>query len=468
MKRRLPILLLLVFCLGLLTPALAYDSTDTAGRHILSGYYHSAAVDADGTLWMWGHNGQGQLGIGEAGNATTDSGLSIQTVPVQVMDNAVAVSCGGYHTAAIDTDGALWTWGQNSSGQLGNGGTGNAVNQKGSPIQNVPAKLLDNMVAVSCGGFHTAAIDADGALWTWGSNKQGQLGTGDDAETVDTPVKVMDNVEAVSCGQEFTAAIDTDGNLWTWGNNTLGQLGNGGTNSVSTPVKVMENAAAVICGGYHTAALDADGNLWTWGSNEYGELGNQVHGIETAPVKVMEHVTAVSCGQSHTAAIDENHALWIWGANDRGQLGNEGLGNATSMAGPVQTTPLKVLDRVSAVACGEYHTLVIQDDGTVWTWGSNDCGQLGDGSQNSATSPVLLQKLTLTLGAPSSGANRPAQGDGDSATTTPGAGAPGAGAPGNDAPGTGTALILLVAVIVLLAVGAAAVLLRRKKAAKGK
>ena len=334
MEKRIVSLALALFLVAALlpAPALAYD-TGTAGQDntISAGFSmvgvlgggHTGFVDKSGALWMWGGNNNGQLG-----NGTTDS----SDVPVKVLDNVVTVSCGSEYTAAIKTDGALWMWGENHDGRLGNGTTEDSL---------VPMKVLDNVATVSCGGCHTAAIKTDGTLWMWGENGYSQLGNGggENAYGEQTvPIKVLDNVAAVSCGVHHTAAIKTDGTLWMWGLNEDGELGNGGGGNLvieytngsvayqTVPVKVLDNVAAVSCGYVCTAAIKTDGSLWMWGENDHGQLGNgggeNAYGEHTVPIKVLDNVAAVSCGSTHTAAIKTDGTPWTWGSNWSGQLGN--------------------------------------------------------------------------------------------------------------------------------------------------
>lgn len=392
-KKMLSLALALVLALALAVPALAYGDMGKVGENntVSGGRRYTGLIDENGSLWTWGHNEYGKLGNG----STEKSGT-----PVKVLDNVASVSCGDRHTAAIKTDGSLWTWGWNYYGQLGNGGGGNATDQYSGPHQTVPVKVLDNVAAVSCGGDHTAAIKTDGSLWMWGSNGAGQLGNG--TKTVSsTPVKVLDNVVVVSCGQSHTAALKTDGTLWTWGSNGSGQLGNGGgqvdngfTPTSLIPVKVLDNVAAVSCGFDHTAALKTDGSVWTWGRNDLGQLGNGGGGnatspssetIQTVPVKVLDGATAVNCGASHTAVIKTDGSLWIWGGNVYGALGK---GSRVP-----SSTPVKVLDNVAAVNCGFNHTAVIKTDGSLWTWGGNAFGELGYEGGNDYFLGYIIQTI---------------------------------------------------------------------------
>lgn len=309
-------------------------------------YGHTAAIKSDGSLWTWGSN---------LGNGTTEHSL----VPVKVMDDVAAVSYG----AAIKADGSLWTWG----GNLGNGTI---------EYSRVPVKVMDDVAAVSCGGGHTAAIKTDSSLWTWGGNTFGQLGNGgqwnvsyDHNNPIQTiPVKVLDDVVAVSCGNCHTAAIKTDGSLWMWGQGGQGQFGNGTAEVSFVPFKVMDDVAAVSCGGDHTAAIKTDGSLWMWGDNYYGEVGNGTTEGSLVPVKVLDNVAAVSCAVYHTIAVKTDGTLWTWGENHFGQLGNGGTGNATYMSNPIQTVPAQItLDGASMPRGVRLNLNGGTGGGTLWT-----------------------------------------------------------------------------------------------------
>ncbi len=402
------------------------SSVKVKDRNIISaGYNHTAAIDEDGSLWMWGCSYWGELGNDRQGN---DNGglynrFILQTIPVKVLDDVVSVSLGGDTSSAIKADGSLWMWGVCDYGVEGMGNTraetSRANSAPGELIQTVPFKVMDDVVAVSCGGDSTAAIKTDGSLWMWGDNSCGQLGNGGEGNVTTkyqvyqtVPIKVMDDVVAVNCGSYHTAAIKADGSLWMWGSNGYGQLGNGTTEESTVPVKVMDNVAAVSCEGSNTAAIKTDGSLWTWGDDWAGRLGNgsggghekNAHGArQTVPIKVMDDVAAVSCGGG-IAAIKEDGSLWMWGSNGSGQLGNGGVGNEvyTSNSGQkttIQTIPVKVMDDVAAVNCGGSHTIAIKTDGSLWTWGDNWAGQLGNGQKGSYNSTNTPARITLGGGA---------------------------------------------------------------------
>ncbi|GIO86416.1 chromosome condensation regulator [Paenibacillus faecis] len=405
MKRKLLFpALALVLCLSLTVPALASGTgTVDSPTAVSAGSDHSGLIDANGSLWMWGLNEEGQLGNGGRGNAKTKGDFTYQTVPIKVLNNVVSVSSGGKNTAAIKTDGSLWMWGKNYYGQLGNGTTKNSL---------VPVKVMDNVAAVSLGGSsvtsgYTAAIKTDGSLWMWGANDYGQLGNGTTKDSL-IPVKVMDNVASVSLSEfRHAAAIKTDGTLWVWGRNGQGQLGNGTTNDSLVPVKVMDNVTAISLGALHTAAVKTDGSLWTWGFNEGGRLGNGLKGTKNiiVPEKVMDGAVSVSCGGSHTAVVKADGSLWMFGNNDMGQLGIGDTGNEEMNIGHgdfyVQTVPVKSMDGIAFVSSGSNHTIVVKTDGSVWLFGRSSNGNLGTVKGNGVdiynnamqTIPVKLSSL---------------------------------------------------------------------------
>jgi alpha-tubulin suppressor-like RCC1 family protein len=271
----------------------------TNWRQVAGGYNHTAAIKTDGTLWTCGYNGYGQLG----NNTTTNRSSPVRTAGGGTNWRQVA---GGYnHTAAIKTDGTLWTWGNNGSGQLGD----NTTSTRSSPVTTAGGGT--NWRQVAGGGNHTAAIKTDGTLWTWGVNSLGQLGD-NTTSTRSSPVTTAGggtNWRQVAGGYNHTAAIKTDGTLWTWGYNPSGQLGDNTTSTRSSPVTTVAggtNWRQVACGDDHTAAIKTDGTLWTWGYNVFGQLGDNTTSTRSSPVTTVTGGTnwqQVACGSSHTAAI---------------------------------------------------------------------------------------------------------------------------------------------------------------------
>ena len=263
------------------------------------------------------------------------------------MDHVVTANAGGAQTAAIKEDGSLWVWGSYDPATTEGDTDYRPFSERSHEI--VPVKIMDDVVAVSTGYWHAAAIKADGSLWTWGKNKSGILGNGTEIDSA-KPIKIMDHVMAVSVGQWHTAAIQTDGSLWTWGSNFHGEFGNGTKNPSNVPVKVMEHVVGVSVGSFYTAAIQSDGSLWTWGDNSNGRLGNGTTESSSLPLKVMEDVVAVCAGENITSALKSDGSLWTWG--DEGNYGALGSGGQTNARYPgpngatYQDVPRKIMENV--------------------------------------------------------------------------------------------------------------------------
>jgi len=335
------------------------------------------------TLWTWGQNISGGLGD----NTTTQRNTPVTTLAGET--NWKQVSAGNRsHTTAIKTDGTLWTWGFNSYGQLGD----NTTTTRSTPVTTLAGGTNWKQVA---GGFnHTTAIKTDGTLWTWGRNNFGQIGDNTTTQR-NTPVTTFaggTNWKQVACGRHHTQAVKTDGTLWTWGANSSGQLGDNTTTQRLTPVTTFAGGTnwKQVAGGYqHTAAIKTDGTLWGWGSNNRGYLGDNTSGnTRNTPVTTFAGGTnwkQVSCGYNHTAAIKTDGTLWTWGGTftNNGQLGDN---TATNRSTPVTTFAGGT--NWKQVVCGDSHTLAIKTDGTLWTWGRNANGQLGDNTATNRSTPV--------------------------------------------------------------------------------
>ena len=339
-------------------------------------------------LWTWGFGTNGRLG-----NAATTGNISTPVTTSAGGTNWKQVSAGSIHTAAIKTDGTLWTWGFGTYGQLGNA----ATTDISTPVTTFSGGT--NWKQVSCGDSHTAAIKTDGTLWTWGSTSSGKLGNGVTTGSISTPITTFaggTNWKQVSSGQNHTAAIKTDGTLWTWGLGTNGKLGNAVTTNASTPVTTFAggtNWKQVSSGLNHTAAIKTDGTLWTWGSGNTGRLGNAVTtGNISTPVTTFAGGTnwkQVSTGSDFTTAIKTDGTLWTWGRGTYGQLGTN---DATTRSTPVTTFAGGT--NWKQVSSAYLHTAAIKTDGTLWTWGRGNDGRLG----NAVTTGNISTPVTTFAG----------------------------------------------------------------------
>jgi alpha-tubulin suppressor-like RCC1 family protein len=335
-------------------------------------------------LWVWGENASGQLGDNTVGYKSSP----IQTVSGGANWKIIGSAGNAWHNAAIKTNGTLWLWGKNDYGQMGT----NDRTPRSSPIQTIAGGT--NWKSVSCGGSHTTAIKTDGTLWAWGENASGQLGVLDRTPR-SSPVQIIagGTWAQVSCSLWTVGGIKTDGTLWMWGTNSYGSLGIGTTTgNRSSPVQTVaggNNWKQVSCGLAHAAAIKTNGELWNWGENSLGELAREDQVDRSSPIQTIAAGTnwkLVSCGAAgNTAAIKTNGELWGWGANAQGQLGTN---DRTPRSSPVQTVSGGT--NWKSVSCGFGATAAIKTNGEVWVWGLNASGQLGMGDRTPRSSPVQI------------------------------------------------------------------------------
>lgn len=335
-------------------------------KQVIAGGFHSHILKSDNTAWSTGRGSEGEMGNG--------STLS-QSSPVQVLLSNIASihsSWRAYNSCAIKTDGTLWSWGYNNSGQLGNGTTSTS---NPSPIQ---IGTHTNWSKVAC-GYSMKAIQSNGTLWVWGSNNNGALGLGDTTNRL-TPVQVGSGTnwsEVATNGtivSAFTLAIKTDGTLWSWGYNDYSQLGLNTTTAYSSPVQVgaLTNWSKVACGYYHSFAIKTDGTLWAWGRNNIGCLGLSDQTNRSTPVQVGSGTWKyISASNNCSAGIKTDGTLWTWGLNSYGQLG---LSDQSNRYSPCQVGTSSDWEQVSL---GVEHLIALKSDGSVWSCGSLTYGNLG-------------------------------------------------------------------------------------------
>ena len=389
-KRFFGIMIIFFLLITLTACSRSNDSPSTVVTAISAGYSHTVALKNDGTVLAWGYNGYGQLGY------VTTSTYSNIPAPVggNLLTDVIAISAGGNRTVALKNDGTVWDWGYNRDGELGDGTGINT--DRNTPVQ---VKGLTGITAISAGNLHTVALKNDGTFWAWGNNYYGQLGDVTNINKI-TPVQVSGLtgiITQIAAGGSHTVALKNDGTVLAWGLNSSGQLGDGTRTKTdsNTPVPVsgLTEITAIAAGESHTVALKNDGTVWAWGLNSSGQLGDGT-GTKTdsdTPVKVSGLtgiITAIAAGGSHTVALKSNGTVWAWGNNGYGQLGDGTMADSDT---PVQVSGLTGI-KITAIAAGESHTVALKSDGTLWAWGkNNDYGQLGDGTMADSDTPVQVK-----------------------------------------------------------------------------
>ena len=323
-------------------------------------------------LMAWGDNRYGQLGIGSFDTAAPYSRAA--PTPVSGLPNITALADGFYHSVALAADGSVWTWGYNDYGELGIGVFDTASPYgRAAPVQ-IPN--LTGVTAVAAGTNHSLALKSDGTVWAWGWNVFGQLGDGSGVNQ-NAPVKVygLTNVKAIAAGGVHSLALLADGSVMAWGGNSYGELGDGTTAGRSTPARVW-SGTAIACGQYHSLAMQTDGSLYAWGSNANGQLGDgtTISHKTPKPVSGLAGAAFFTAGAFTSLAIKNDGTVWAWGWNAYGQIGD---GTTTDRPTPTMT---KNLTNAVAIASGQAHCLALKADGTIWTWGWNAYGQAGSGA----------------------------------------------------------------------------------------
>src|SRR3989337_684289 len=282
--------------------------------------------------------------------------LTLKYFAVDGAGNASSIQTQTYVIAGGDVQ----AWGDNQYGQLGDG----TFVDSSIPLQ---AGGFVDVVEVSGGAFHTIILRKDGTVWAWGGNNAGQLG---DGTKIDSPVPVqvsgLANVVAIDGGISHSIALKNDGTVWTWGLNNFGQLGDGTQIDSTVPVQVsgLTGIVGIAGGRHHSIALKNDGTVWTWGRNKEGQLGNGAFSdyiLLPVSVKGLTNIVAVAAGDFHSLSVSNDRTVWAWGRNNNGELGD---GTTIDRTTPVHVSEL--LNVQAEITGGSLHTLGLKADGPQW------------------------------------------------------------------------------------------------------
>jgi alpha-tubulin suppressor-like RCC1 family protein len=351
-----------------------------------AGWSHTCVLKKDGTVWCWGNNNAGQ----SRGDQT------VATVPVPTAVPGVAgatmIAAGDSYTCALVSGGAVLCWGYNNKGQLGIGPITNAS----EPPTSVAG--LTGATQVAAAFEHTCALKSDGTVVCWGGNESGQLGTGDTMAYL-TPVAVpsLSGVTQVAVGWAHSCALKNDGSVVCWGDNTYGQLGDATMTSRSSPgsnVQGLSDAAALFAAFYQSCVIRRDGTVYCWGLNSHGELGDgtMTNKSMATKTKTMTNTVALGIGGyntigplTHACAVGSDGSVWCWGDDAFGELGDamtldRDLPNQVAGVGAA-----------SAIAVGGKHTCAVVPGAAISCWGANNVSQLGNNSTTESHVPVDSQ-----------------------------------------------------------------------------
>jgi alpha-tubulin suppressor-like RCC1 family protein len=363
----------------------------------------AAAVLAPAGLFAWGSAARGQLGNGVTGGLTSNQVGADTPVSITLPAGARQISSGGLNSAAVLANGTLATWGENVSGEIGDGTT---------TLRNTPVVVpgLSGITQVAA-GFHMLALDSGGQVWSWGTNNSGELGNGTTSQqsgSNPTPVPVpgLSGIVQIAGGQGDSFALQSNGTVWAWGYNVRGQLGDGTTVNRDRPEQIpaLFGIKKIVAGYSATYAIRADGSVLAWGDNAEGVLGTGTAGgfsATPAPVPGLAGVTQISASSDTGLAVaGPAGTVWAWGDNIHGQLGD-----GTTV--PHYTPEQIGLSGAAQVGSGEWASAAVLSSGSVLAWGLNVFGNLGTGTddQNTHPSPVLVRTLA--------GASQVSAGDGD-------------------------------------------------------
>jgi|GEM_PF-1280409 len=366
------------------TPDFPDEVVEMAG-----GFGHSLVLLADGTVWAWGWNNVGQLGNGDA------AGDSLVPTLVQGLPVITAISAGAAHSMALDVDGNVWTWGSNGNSQLGLGPSAPSIAT--TPTRIVAFDAIE-IVDIAAGAAHALALDTNGTVYAWGNNSRGELGDGSTTDQpAPTPVTFPPdtNIDRVAAGPgaNHSFAITTTGTLYGWGANFRGQAAPGSTSDQLTPAVVagVDDVVDVGGGDRHTLVLTATGEVYGWGENTFGQVGTGTEDVLIAtPTLVLTGATAIAVGTAHSLALDENGMIQAWGSNQFGQLGD---GTTSHRRAP---TPVQSTRTFTTIAAAEHHSLASLDLTPPTTTATVNGEAPNDGWYQSATVTLIADEPATT------------------------------------------------------------------------
>ncbi|QHE53616.1 Ig-like domain-containing protein [Pontibacillus sp. HMF3514] len=406
MNKRISLLILIGLLMVSTIQFVNVQAADNNQQTISINNGHTLALtddsDGDPRILAWGWNEFTQLG---------NDKNSYELRPIEITnfqeddENIVSLAAGKQHSLALTKSGRVLAWGANNTGQVGNNEHELSYSQpqevkeyqESSSDSQYTEQTLKNVIAIQAGDQHSVALKADGTVWSWGSNEFDQLGqhkyipTG--TKRVAEQVLGLENIVEINSYRSHNLALDEDGTVWTWGENWGGQMSSG-LESTKNPFEVegLPPIKSIATGSFHSLALDKYGNVWSWGVNDFNQR-NQDDRDYAKPYLVpgLSNIVTIAAGDAHNLAIDSSGQVWAWGNNSFGEVG---ISQETEIVSNPE--PLYELDNVAEVAAGDQYSIAKTEDGTIYTWGRNQNGQLGNGTNTNRHEPTSVNIAFVT------------------------------------------------------------------------
>lgn len=362
---------------------LLFISNYTLSKTISAGSNHTALLTYDGQVYTFGDGYNGQLGHGDRRNRY------FPTLLTGLQHKITAVAAGGFHTALLTDGGQVYTFGTGYIGQVGH------TTHTDATLTPTLIEGISDVAAIATGISYTVLLTNAGQVYTFGLNDSGELGHGDN-EVRNTPTLIqgIDGITAVAAGNWHTLLLTAEGQVYSFGSNDYGQLGRKDNESKSIPKLISglnDRITAIAAGARHTVLLTAEGEVYTFGEGRLGQLGhgdNKNKSVPTLLSGLQEQITAVSAGAFYTVLLSEDGQVYTFGEGKNGQLGH---GNLVNIKVPTLLAGLQ--NRITAITAGGSHTALLTDDGQVYTFGAGRNGELGLGDESARFSPTLLRDI---------------------------------------------------------------------------
>jgi hypothetical protein len=380
---------------------------------------HSYFLTQNGRVFIWGANWNGQLGDGTTKSSLLPTEIT-NNFNLSIGDKIISVSLGGIRSSALSSNGRVFTWGRNSFVQLGD----NTTTKKLVPTEiTYDFRLIgdDKIVAISSGRSHSSALSSKGRVFTWGGNSSGQIGNGkNNVSWFESPQEITRNfkldyndvIVGVSLGNVHSSALSSKGRVFTWGGNSNAQLGEGSWIDRNTPQEITsrfsltagDKIVALFLGGTHSAALSANGSVFFWGWNKYGQLGDrsdqiidghrrprEIDHMSRFDLNFEEKIISISLGSYHSLALTSNNRIFAWGRNDNYQV-EESLSNFNNLVPKeiTNTVNLKEYGDIYFLKARADNSAILTSKGHVLVWGDNSGGQIGDSTTKDRSKPHVI------------------------------------------------------------------------------